>query len=250
MRYLGSKKRFVKELIPIITEHLTDKTTFVDMFGGGMNVVCEINHNNKIAVDINRYVIALWNNIKECCINGKECTDIVKELTREEYEDIKKSYINQDKRYSDGLIGYVANCCSYGSSWFNGYAAFNPNKNEDHIKEAYNGIIKQIRTFKYLKETNFICDSYENIKLPPKSVIYCDPPYASTKKYESDFDNEKFWDWVRQKSKEGHYIYVSEYEAPSDFKCVWFKKKKDSLPKVENGQKLNEKIEKLFVYGV
>lgn len=248
MRYLGSKKRFVKELIPIITEHLNEDTVFIDMFGGGMNVISEVDHKRKIAVDINRYVISLWQSIKNSHLKNEECNDIVSKLSRNEYYKIKQSYLNNDGKYSDALIGYVANCCSYGSSWFNGYASFNPNKKEDHIKEAYNGILKQIKSFKNLDMTNFICMSYKDVTLPPKSVIYCDPPYANTKKYEECFNNEEFWQWVREKTLEGHYVYISEYSAPIDFKCVWEKVKKDTLPQIKNGNKPNKKIEKLFVY--
>jgi hypothetical protein len=32
-----------------------------------------------------------------------------------------------------------------------------------------------------------------------------------------------FWDWAREKRAEGHTVFVSEYNAPNDFKCVWEK---------------------------
>lgn len=82
--------------------------------------------------------------------------------------------------------------------------------------------------------------------LDEKVVIYCDLP--STKKYETDFDNDAFWEWARKMSKEGHYVYVSEYEAPSDFKCIWQMKKKDGMGTTKTGGKQNIKVEKLFVY--
>ena len=44
-----------------------------------------------------------------------------------------------------------------------------------------------------------IFDSYFGTFSEIKSIIYCDPPYRSTKSYESDFDHDKFWDWVRKK---------------------------------------------------
>ena len=77
----------------------------------------------------------------------------------------------------------------------------------------------------------------------PNSVIYCDPPYQSTIGYESGFDHQKFWNWVRMMSK-SHHVYVSEYSAPSDFKCVWRKAVKEQV-----GKNINQKVEKLFVYN-
>ena len=43
------------------------------------------------------------------------------------------------------------------------------------------------------------------------------------------------------------HVYVSEYDAPYDFKCIWSAKKKDSLADY-TGKKQDLKIEKLFVY--
>ena len=64
MRYAGSKRKFMKELLPILLEGADDDTVFIDAFGGGMNVVCGIPLKRKFAIEINRYVFALWNNIK------------------------------------------------------------------------------------------------------------------------------------------------------------------------------------------
>ena len=76
-------------------------------------------------------------------------------------------------------------------------------------------------------------------------MIYCDPPYQDTKKYESDFDHDKFWNWVRKMSKKGHYVYVSEYSAPSDFECIWSMDKADGMGTVKEGQNAKRKTEKL-----
>ena len=57
MRYCGSKRRFMKYLKPILMEHLKDENTlFVDAFGGGMNVVCEIDHKNKMAIELKKEI--------------------------------------------------------------------------------------------------------------------------------------------------------------------------------------------------
>lgn len=243
MRYCGSKRKFMKHLLPILTKDMDEDTFFIDLFAGGMNVVCEIPCKYKIAVDYNKYVIALW---RELQANGMKNIPI--NVTEEEYYDIKKSYQNNDGHYEDYLIGYVGTCCSFGGSWFNGYARYNPNKDEDHIKEAYNGLKKQVENFKYLKETVFVYDSYDAPRsFSDSDIVYCDPPYASTKKYETDFDNIKFWDWVRQNNSSTRHLYISEYDAPDDFECVWEMKKKDGLGR-KKGKKQNVKIEKLFVY--
>ena len=251
MRYSGSKRRFMKELTPILMEHVSENTLFVDAMMGGANVLSEIPHDNKIGVEINRYVFSLWRHLQTHGMEG--IPEFVDEQT---YNDVKNDYLNQTNKYPDYLIGYVGNCCSYGGAWFNGYARYNPKKHEDHIREAYNGLKKQVENFKHFGITRFLNHSYEDIQfmfdtIEPHgdAVIYCDPPYADTKKYESDFDHVKFWDWVRMMSKrKGVYVYVSEYEAPDDFECVWEKKKKDGMGTTKSGRKQNIKTEKLFVY--
>ena len=48
MRYCGSKRKFMKELLPIIMEDTNENTLFVDIFGSGMNVVSEVTLEQKI----------------------------------------------------------------------------------------------------------------------------------------------------------------------------------------------------------
>ena len=173
-----------------------------------------------------------------------------KELVLRVNNIIKRVY-SQDLtkiKYEDYIIGYVGTCCSFGGSWFNGYARFNPNKNEDHIKEAYNGLKKQVKNFIGLKKTVFLYSSYDRVLLHKNDIVYCDPPYAMTKRYISDFNNDAFWEWAREASKKVKKLYISEYDAPSDFKCIWQMDKKDSLG-TQKGKKQNTKVEKLFVYN-
>lgn len=251
MRYQGSKKRIKKEIINIISKDMTEDKTYIELFGGGMNVIDGVDFPKKVAVDMNQYVISLWNQFK------KKKTEFLpkdsKEFTKEMYDEIKDDWKNNGGRFPKYLIGYVGNCCSNGSSWFNGFAHYNKTKNEDHVKEAYNSVMKQLKEFKHLDTTDFVNTSYDKYKLPEPDacVIYLDPPYSGTKGYKNNaqFDNDKFWNFVRKKSKEGYKIYVSEYSAPSDFTCIWSKTVKDGMRNTANGEKQNEKVEKLFIYN-
>lgn len=240
MRYLGSKARIIKQIIPIITEHLNGENEFVDAFMGGANVISHIDYNKKVGIEYSVYPWAIWNEISMFGIDW-----IPQAFDEEDYYDVKKSYKDKDGRYKQSMIGYVGNCLSYGSKWWGGFAKFNPKKNEDHVKEAYNGIKKQYENFKYIETTRFVHASYDEYDYKPNSVIYCDPPYQSTIGYESSFDHDKFWNWVCEMSMKGHHVYVSEYSATSDFKCIWRKAVKEQV-----GKNINQKVEKLFVYGV
>lgn len=255
----------MKELAPILEENLRGDMVFIDAFGGGMNVVSEINWPAKIAIDNDKYIIDLWTHIRECVMDSSyfdECLTykfdgievgdfgLPVSLTKETYFDIKNNELNNGKKYPNWLTGYVSTACSYGGCVWKGFANFNEKKNEDHIREAYNGIVKQVKNFKFMKETLFENKSYHNLNIPYyiKAVIYCDPPYADTVQYRSDFDHKRFWKWVREMSKQGHYVYVSEYNAPEDFECIWSAEKKDGFGTNIVGKKQNTKIEKLFVH--
>jgi DNA adenine methylase len=59
MKYMGSKARFVKELLPIILQGRTVDQYYVEPFAGGMNMVCEVK-GKRIANDLHPYLIPMW----------------------------------------------------------------------------------------------------------------------------------------------------------------------------------------------
>ena len=235
----------MKQLTPILMEHANEDTIFVDCFCGGANVISEIPLKNKVGIEVNRPIVELWKHLQSEGMEG-----IPYDLSESDYNEIKFDYLNGCTSFPGWLIGYAGACCSYGGAWFNGYARYNPKKGESHIHEAYNGLKAHIERFKFLETTEFVNTDYliYQYPSPDKCIIYCDPPYAGRKRYASDFDNYMFWDWVRQMSKEGYIIYVSEYEAPYDFKCVWSQEKKDGMGTTLEGKKQKYVTEKLFIY--
>jgi len=79
------------------------------------------------------------------------------------------------------------------------------------------------------REAKFFSTDYRLVKIPEKAVIYCDPPYQRTKEYsEGGFNHLEFWDWVRETSQT-HNVYISEYQAPSDFESILEFEQKSTL---------------------
>lgn len=243
MRYQGSKRAIIKDLKYIIENNLGNSDYYVEPFGGGMNSFAYISHPNKIAIDINPHVIAMWKGVQN------HTFVIPEKVSQEEYYDMKNDCFTNGGKYDSALLGYVGNACSNGCGWWNGYAHFNPKKNEDHIAEARNGLLKHIEKFSGLYFAKFIHGSYNQFEYPDNCFIYCDPPYESTKGYnKNEFDNFAFWEWCREMCNKGHRIMVSEYTAPPDFICVWEKNRKDGMGTCKVGCKQNTKTEKLFVH--
>ena len=83
--------------------------------------------------------------------------------------------------------------------------------------------------------------SYDEVKIKPDSVIYCDPPYRGTDGYKNEFNHERFYDWcTRQKEL----VLISEYAMPKDrFTEVWNKKHRSLLSSATN----KGVIERLYV---
>lgn len=232
MKYMGSKNRFAKELLPIILKDRTIGQYYVEPFAGGMNMIDKV-YGNRIANDIHTDLIEMW--------KALVCENWQPPLTVSE-EDYKNAKTNKTK-ISKALNGYIG-FNSYGGKWYAGYRRDKQGK-RDYWREHYNNIMKQVPKLKGVKFTN---TSFTDLDIPENSIIYCDPPYEGTTKYNNKFDHILFWDWVRTKSKQGHKVYVSEYNAPSDFVCVWQKDAKSTFSAngVVGGTK--KSTERLFIY--
>lgn len=84
--------------------------------------------------------------------------------------------------------------------------------------------------------------SYADYAYRDGDVVYCDPPYKNTHGYGIEFDSDAFWEWARTRD---YPVYVSEYQAPSDFVSIWSKEKRVLL----NRESLTApRTEKLFVH--
>ena len=89
-----------------------------------------------------------------------------------------------------------------------------------------------------------MCGSYDKMVVPEGSLIYCDPPYRGTSGYTTskNFDYDTFYDWARQMKRDGHTVFISEYDMPGDFQCVWSKQLTNSL----NNTKTYKPTERLY----
>lgn len=232
MVYMGSKNRIAKEIIPIITKNLKENQWYVEPFVGGCNMIDKIEHPYKIGADNNKYLIALFQYIQN---KGELPTYI----SKEEYEKVKE---NKDN-YSDWYVGFVGFICSFRGKFFNGFVNNDilkaTGKIQHYQKQQINNILNQSNK---LNDVKFECCSYDELVIPSNSIIYCDPPYNHTSKYKTgDFDSDKFWDWCCEMTNEGHKVFISEYNAPSYFTCIWEKEVKTNL-----STKVKTSTEKLY----
>lgn len=227
MKYMGSKNRIAKEIIPIMLKDYKEGQIFYDLFAGGFNLIDKIPNNiQRVANDLNEYIIELVKALQTGWLPEKE-------ISSEQYNYIK----NNQSIYPKHYLGYIGYQLTYSSQWFGSYRRDNIGK-RNYSLEAYNNIKKQSPSLQGIELYN---TSYENVPLNPNSIIYLDPPYKNTSGYiTGEFDYDKFYNWCIDKHNEGHKVFISEYWMPYPFKAIWSKE-------IPNGLIKNKKeVEKLW----
>lgn len=239
MKYMGSKARIAKYLVPIIQSYideLGDKCHgYLEPFCGGCNVIDKISCKNKYANDNNKYLIALLE-------QAQQNTSVFPETISEEtYYDVKL----HPERYADWFVGLVG-FCSFGARFFQGYPRGFKNDGvtpRDMPHEFISNLIKQAP---YLSGIQFKCCDFQQLNPHLKNwVIYCDPPYKGVKQYDSKpFPYDKYYDWCRLIGQ-NNTVLCSEYWMPDDFKCIWEMPVKSML----NQTTPVDTVERLFIYN-
>lgn len=231
MKYMGSKNRIAKYILPIILKDRKPEQWYVEPFVGGANTIDKVS-GKRIGSDNNKYLITLLNKI----IKGYTPIDFI---SREDFYEIKKN----KNSFPEEVVALCGILASYNGNWFRAYGGYShtkTGKDRNYYKEGVRNLLKQKTN---LIGINFYYKDYKELEIPEKSLIYCDPPYEKTDKTykEKKFNHSEFWNWCREMKKQGHTIFISEYNAPEDFICVWEKE----VSKTHANQK-NKSIEKLF----
>lgn len=234
MRYVGSKNRIAREIIPIIQGYIdqTQATVYIEPFVGGANVIDKIDCQTRLGYDAEPYVIATLQALQSGWLPPKV-------ITETDYKDIR----DNKEKYAPELVGYCGYQLSFGSKFFGGYRRDKIGK-RDYSKEAYNLVTSQIPK---LKDIKFDVKDYREIESVEGAVIYCDPPYMGTGKYTAtgNFNYEEFYDWCKKMSNK-NIVLVSEYWMPSGyFKEIWSKQIKICLD--SNRKEGKQRIERLFI---
>ena len=239
MKYMGSKSRIKKHIVPIIQE-LIDKNeikTYIEPFVGGANVIDSIVCENRIGGDLHDKLIALFEHVQS---GGELPLEVPKQL----YDDVR---LNKNTcKYEDWFVGAVGFLASYNGRYFDGgYAKTIVSKTgatRNYYDEAKRNLEQQSPK---LQDINFINCDYKSFSDVQGCLIYCDIPYKDTKQFSvsKNFNHDEFWDWVRDMS-ENNIVIVSELNAPDDFECIW----EQPVTRTQDNRKREISVEKLFVF--
>jgi len=249
MNYFGGKSRIAKYIVPYIQHYIDSYNIdiYIEPFCGGLNIMDKIDCKKKYANDLNKYLIALFQNVSE---GGK----LPEEVTKEKYDKARQAWYkdNADRKFEDWEIGCIGWLCSYSGRGFDGGWGYEGDekrkdgtvKHRYYYQERKNNLLTQFEN-PLLKGVKFSAKDYRTLNNVNNTVIYLDPPYANTKEFANSkvFDYAEFWNWVRKLSQD-NIVLISELEAPEDFECIWQQEVSRSI----KAQDKSRAVEKLWRY--
>lgn len=222
MRYFGGKQRIARALVPELQKYIKEGQTFVDAFCGSCNIISKIKADRRIGNDLCEELIALHIAVQQGWIPPSN-------VSLEEYAEVR---VNPEiPKHLKGFIGFG---CSFAGKYFGGYARGGEGRN--YALNAKNSLLEKHQT---MKDVEFLHGSYEDIDIPPNSVVYCDIPYKNTTGYSvGHFNHDLFYEWAEKKSLEGNIVLVSEYghNVPSGWEVLWEHKSKKDIRNKEGVQ--------------
>ena len=232
MKYMGSKNRIAKHILPIMLKDRKEGQYWVEPFVGGANMIDKVT-GNRIGADFNEYLIKALELIRD---NPESIPEVI---TESEYK------AAQSEKHLTGIVGFIGFAMSFGGKWFGGYRRDKAGTKgciENMKTQTRRSRDNAIKQSKLIQGVKLYSTSYDKLDIPNNSIIYCDPPYEGTTGYKDKFNHAEFWWWCRDKAKEGHTVFVSEYNAPDDFECVWQQELNVSVAKEGKHKKAVEKL--------
>jgi DNA adenine methylase len=246
MRYQGGKVKASRYYAPMFNEFIRRHgfVNYVEPFCGSLAVAEKIKCENIICNDANDYLITLYKALQK----GWQPPI---HINRKDYYKIRSN----QKSFDPELVAFAA-LCGFGGCWFGTYATggerarlkilLKGRQGEDCSNEVFKSLI---RLQLIIANWQFYNLSYDRVKTPSKSLIYCDPPYENTfgyKAVEGNFNSILFWNWVRSSIKPDNLFIVSEYQAPEDFVSIHSFRSNQINNGVEHGGL--KKCDKLFIH--
>ena len=236
MKYVGGKSKIGWEIASTMRHSVPNTNiSYLEPFCGALGVfqhMSKYGYKKYIGSDLQPDMIRLWKAVK----NGR--FRLPSSVSKEQYATICSSKTPSARRaaiaYGLGFRG------RFSKGFDNTYSAYRALKND---------LQRKTTLLKHNPKIHFVNKDYKSWR-PSGMLIYCDPPYKVSNRSKNiyfpnipAFDHDQFWDIMRKWSKK-NYVFVSELEAPKDFKSIWSKK----VPTlIATRDRKNYRRERLFV---
>ena len=148
MKYMGSKNRIAKHILPIMFKEMEEKgyITWVEPFVGGGNMIDKVpDRYNRIGYDLNEHTIAAMLGIR----------DFVDQFP----ESVSENYYNSLKGTAIHPINsWIRFASSFSGKFDNGYARDKTERN--YAKEQKSAALKQSLS---IQSVEFVCANYKDV---------------------------------------------------------------------------------------
>jgi len=263
--WMGSKQSIANKILTILPK----ADNFYDLFGGGFSIShCALLSKKYKQIYFNEIQDGICDLIKDA-IAGKYSYKVFKPpfISREEFFKKKDTdaYVRSVWSFGNNGKGYLfgkdiepvkkslhqavifAEFDEFAKKFF----GFSRWQTEDLRKRRLisrriagekfrSGELQQLERLQRLQQLELTQKDYREIKTKDNSIVYLDPPYIGTAKYQHAFKHDEFYDYVRTSK---HPVYFSEYQAPKEFKCIASIGKNSLLCAQDNRTR---KLEKIF----
>jgi DNA adenine methylase len=208
LKCIGSRQGIASDIASVInclifTEHIE---YYYEPFVGGANIVDKVQANKRIASDIDKGLIELYQRLQSGFI-------IPDKITIEQYFDSLAHYKAKDKSYQDWMYKFVGLMTSTNGKLFD----HGKIKNDKQLDKIYNDNKNELeKQMINLTDVEFRHCDYNDIieSIKEKALIYCDIPD------DKKFNTVDFWNKIR-KSGKNNIVIISAKQAPDDFKILW-----------------------------
>lgn len=232
MAYLGGKARNAKHILDVLNSSDFDGMDFLEPFLGYGHILRRVvRKESYTASDSNPLLMLLMKAVQR----GEALPRIE---SREEYLRLKEEK-DLTLKHSVACFTYSYNGKAWGG-WTERYVR--RDGCVDDIPQSRFNYYEKLASSPSFRSAFLEQADYRTLK-PVGKLIFCDPPYRNSCGYGQDrFDSDEFWNVMRVWSRD-NVVYISEYEAPSDFVCVASALKSVC---VGGGNRQRVKVEKLW----
>lgn len=208
VRYLGGKSKIAQRIAAVILSSVSERETLIDTCFGGGSVfeVLAPHFAHPCAGDVHPDLMMMWQAVAQGWVPPSV-------VTEEQYRWLKD-------QPPSALRGFVGFCCSFSAIWFSTYARPSASEAGRNIADEASRSVVRMRTI--LERAELRQCSYDAWDVRAGNVVYCDKPYEGTQEYAGTppFDHACFWRVADLWVEAGAHVFVSEYTAPSHWKCL------------------------------
>lgn len=185
LNYTGGKFKLLDQIIPLFPEEID---TFVDMFGGGANVLANVQARAHVYNDINAPVsgIIAWLHYTPAETALYQVDSFITKYgldkeNREGYLSCRADYNAEDSKHPSHLYALITHAFNnqirfnskgeYNMPFGSGRSSFNP-----QLRVRFVDFARRMASLNLTGSAS----TFAEVVAPPGSFFYCDPPYLIT----------------------------------------------------------------------